>query len=884
MKRPTPRPEDAHRLEGLIAQCLELYEAEGPRAVDELLVRTPDSADLVRERLDLLGRMGLIADAPPASQPDTIGAYQVIGVLGRGGMGVVYEAEQERPRRRVALKVLRNAPGEAGLSRFQHEAELLARLQHPGIATIHEVGTAVVGGLTVPFFAMELVRGRRLDRYVAEVEPDVAARAELVAKIADAVHHAHQKGVVHRDLKPANVIVDERDEPRVLDFGVARATDPELRLETLQTEAGQLVGTLAYMSPEQAAGDPDEIDSQTDVYSLGVVAFELFAGCLPIDVDGRPVLDVLQAIRDDEPRLLGQLDRSLRGDLETIVAKALSKEKNRRYASAHELAADLRRFVHNEPITARPATAAYQLRKFARRNRALVAGAVGIVVALVLGLVGTLYGLREATLARDDAERRLGVADAVRVFQARMFARADPQEQGLRVVDLLDRSALLIEETKDDPLEEAAVRLVLGDAYAMTGSYEKAEPLLVRSAELFERELGASDVQTLGARTRLVGFLISKGRLEEAERELDAIVKRATAAHGAGHSTVLDAEIVRAQLYQLRGWFAKEDALCTRLLDAGAERRSWYGLKLRRAMARSELTDFERAAQDARDALDWSRAAFGENHPDTLEAMHVLGAVLQKGSHVEEGGALIEDVYERKRALLGPENPETLLAMVNAAFRYSVREDYAHADELLSEAYAIALRVLPPAHATMRLARGNLAGNLLFLDRNAEAAELLEQQLAAESELVGPDSANAQAIMGSLAMAYQALGRFEEAEELFLTVLDVTQEMLGDRHVNTLMSAYNLAEFYRKTRRYDEAEPYFRDASETAAEVLDELDYRIPWMMSTWALNLAYAGRFDEAEQVFTRAKSFADRLEEGHSAREKIATIRAQLDGFERR
>jgi hypothetical protein len=233
-----------------------------------------------------------------------------------------------------------------------------------------------------------------------------------------------------------------------------------LRLETLRTESGQLVGTLAYMSPEQAAGDPDRIDSRTDVYSLGAMAHELLAGRLPIEVEGRAVLDALRAVRDDEPARRGSVDRTLRGDVETLVARALEKDRERRYASAHELAADIGRLLRHEPITARRATAAYQLARLARRHRVWVGAAAAVLIALVLGLVGTLQALAEARRERSDAERRFRQANAVLAFQKQMFATADPTGEGIRMVDLLERAAV----------DGTAVRLMLGEAFAGIGS------------------------------------------------------------------------------------------------------------------------------------------------------------------------------------------------------------------------------------------------------------------------------------------------------------------------------------------------------------------------------------------------------------------------------
>jgi WD40 repeat protein len=357
------------------------------------------------------------APGPPETAggpPERLGRYRLVRLLGEGGMGAVYEAEQDSPRRRVALKVIRAELAAPGLRwRFAQEAQILGRLHHPGIAAIHEAALAEDGR---PFFAMELIDGLPLDAYARARSLPPAARLELLARVCDAVQHAHEHGVVHRDLKPGNILVDEAGQPKGLDFGVARATDADLQTTSGRTEAGQLLGTLGYMSPEQVAGDPAALDGRSDVYALGVILFELLAGRLPYHLGDLPLWEVVRVIREQEPARLGSLNASFRGDVETIVGKALEKDKARRYASAGELAADLRRHLGNEPIRARPPSALYQLRKFARRHKALVGGVAATGAALVLGLVGTiLFAVGEARQRRQaDAEKREALVQAYR--------------------------------------------------------------------------------------------------------------------------------------------------------------------------------------------------------------------------------------------------------------------------------------------------------------------------------------------------------------------------------------------------------------------------------------------------------------------------------------
>ena len=350
----------------------------------------------------------------PGVEPGAfVGQFQILRALGAGGMGIVFLAEQAEPKRQVALKVIRPELAAPDLiKRFRFEALVLGKLQHPGIAHVYESGVesvrAPLGLHELPYIAMEFIDGSSLAAHVKSLS--TRQILELFVHICDAVHHAHQSGFIHRDLKPANILIDAAGRPKILDFGVARAMTPDLNAATLYTHVGQIVGTLPYMSPEQIGGQPEEIDHRCDVYALGVVLYELLAGRLPLDVKGKSLADASRMIHEEEPTQLSSVDTSFRGDIATMVAKALEKDLARRYHTAAEFGDDLRRHLSDEPIVAHPASSWYRLRKFSRRNRGLVSGlSAAVLIFVIAGIVGTILAIRNVRLA-DEAHEATWVA------------------------------------------------------------------------------------------------------------------------------------------------------------------------------------------------------------------------------------------------------------------------------------------------------------------------------------------------------------------------------------------------------------------------------------------------------------------------------------------
>jgi serine/threonine protein kinase/WD40 repeat protein len=390
------------------------------------------------------------ADGP--APPQRIGHYRVVRTLGAGGMGTVYEAEQDNPRRAVALKVIRKGFASPGIvKRFIHEAQVLGRLQHPGIAQIYEAGLAGDGQ---PFFAMELIRGLPLNEYAQKHRLDPHARLRLLARVCDAVQHAHEKGVVHRDLKPGNVLVNDAGQPKVLDFGVARVTDAGPQTATARTEIGQLIGTLSYMSPEQVTADPAALDSRSDVYTLGVLLFELLADRLPYHLEHLPLPEVARVILERDPPRLGSVNTRFRGDVETIAAKALEKDRSKRYPSAGELAADIRRHLNHEPIRARRTSPAELLVRWGRRNKplaaALAVSALFLVLITAVAIAAALYFREQEGLQRTLAKEKTDLAE--RNEQLAVEKHAALLEAEATLVDLQTSRGLLAGERDDAAL------------------------------------------------------------------------------------------------------------------------------------------------------------------------------------------------------------------------------------------------------------------------------------------------------------------------------------------------------------------------------------------------------------------------------------------------
>jgi serine/threonine protein kinase len=799
---------------------------EGERR-ERLLVLAPDDPAIVQEVLALLsadadanarGRLsvsGAISDiartiADAGTEPVTIPGLRIVRTLGEGGMGVVYEAEQEMPRRMVALKLLR--PGLATpelIGRFEFEVEALARLRHPAIAQIYEAGVAQGAGGPRPYFAMELVRGETLDAWIARTKPSTRERLEVVARICDAVQHAHARGIVHRDLKPANILVATAADPagaapragsraarlllepeiKILDFGVAKAIDPALHRRTLHTSSGQLVGTLPYMSPEQLSGDPDETDVRTDVYTLGVVLFEALSAALPHEVGHLSPAAAIRAITEGTPRRLSSLDASLRGDVETIVSTAMNPDKSRRYQTAAALGDDIRRFLANETIAARPASVTYQLSRLARRHRPAVAALGIVLVAIVVAgvvsgvaLVGErrarahAVGLNDSLTATNDrlAAQNANYRAAIS-FLRDMLTRANADnadKDQTTLLQVLDGAAASVRSGESpSPEVEATLRTTLGATYGWMGQYEEALELLVPALDIRTRLFGDTDPATIETLIPLARFMAISGDAPGAIELIGDRPERLRPLAGTdGDRLEAIADLLRVKSVACK--FAGRSEEVEPLLAQAAEIYEALG---RNNGALGEvfnelatLRKLQERFQEAEDLYVRSLEVYGRVYGDDSEryatvlnnqALNLLA--LGRGDEAE---AAMRRSLEISTAIYGETTPGRVMGKrANFGSLLIGRGRFAQAEEVLRQTIVEHERVLPPEHPSGAFPRMFMAEALLELRRPEEALGHARAASAIFIGAYGPDSSYVVRAQRTESAALERTGHMEEA-------------------------------------------------------------------------------------------------------------------------
>ncbi|MFB3908564.1 MAG: tetratricopeptide repeat protein [Candidatus Eisenbacteria bacterium] len=793
--------------------------------IASLLAQDSMSFDIapVRDLEDLL--RSLHVDSPDVSEPpDRIGPYSIKGILGSGGMGVVYRAVQTEPiRREVAVKVVhRILDSRQVMSRFESERQALAMMDHPHIARVLDAGSDQRGH---PYFVMELVNGVPITEYVKSAQLSVRRRLELFRSVCRAAHHAHTKGIIHRDLKPSNILICTHDGcpiPKIIDFGVAKASEVREQAATL-TRQGQLLGTLEYMSPEQAGGAPGDVDTRSDVYSLGVVLYELLTGSLPYDIRGLSLIEAVRTIATAPPRALhasAEGGQRFDPDLETIVGKALEKVPDRRYGSAAALGEDVDRFLHSQPILARPPSAIYQLRKLAARHRAGVAvAATAVVLLIAFGAAMSIEaGAQRRERARAEAEARK--AERVSTFLQNMLASADPavKDVDVRVRDVLDDAVREADfNPPEDPELESAVRRTIGNTYLALGLYEKAESQLRLALDLSkqivprDRGLMAQSLSDL-AECRLSGD-VDVSDLAAADTLVEQALAIRLDLRGAEHPEVAASLFQLGRLRDAQGKISEAESLQARVLIL---RERMLG-RTHPDVAKSLITlaylvpDPEQGVAHMRRALDICLSNHAGDHPDVASAFaNVANFVAYRTGNTAEAESLQIRALEMQRRMWGDRHPETAGAMGQLGHIYADQSRFAEAESLMRRALRIQVELHGANSVPVALAHQDLA-RVIALEGDLQSAEssyrrsvsILREKLPGGEPLAIALHYLA-SVLGNEEKDGETIDAFRESVQI-LKAIRPNHSQLG--WLNTAMGNFLIVR-----GRYTEAEPVLREA------------------------------------------------------------------------
>lgn len=794
------------RVKEIVGEALEKDSGERPAYLESACAGDRELRDEVESLLAAhadasgLSRHLWEPDANEAASPSTtVGPYKLVRELGVGGMGQVWLAEQTEPvRRLVALKLIRAGMYDSSaVKRFQAERQSLAMMDHPAIAKIFDAGATAAGQ---PYLVMEYVDGLPITDYCDQKKLSIRERLRLFLEVCDGVKHAHQKAIIHRDLKPSNILVvevDGRPRPRIIDFGLAKATAAAAPGETVVTRVGGLLGTPGYMSPEQADPDVQDIDTRTDVYSLGVVLYELLTGFLPFDTTkwkNQRLDEMLRAVRETDPprpstkvstnrdtstaqaEMRGtearQLVSALRGDLDWITLKALERERDRRYGTPSELASDIERYLQNLPVVARPASAGYRLRKFVRRHRVGLGVAAGLGALLFAFAVMQAIQLRRITRERDRADR-------ITEFMTNMFRVSDPSEARGNTItarEVLDRGSQQIESgLAGEPEVQARLMETMGEVYSSLGLYHQAQPFLEKALATRRRLFGAESAETLRSIDQLARDLERQGQYPKAEG------------------------------------LARE-AIATRQRLLGPEARA------------------------------------------TLESIHGLAAIMLSEGQYSETEKLDRKMIAVSRRVLGPEDKGTLQFMANLALAVADQGRAAEAEALYRELFEVQRRIYGPQHPEVLVTETTLAHTISEEGRYAEADQMLRDTLERKIKVLGPEHSETLWSMADLGMNLRLSGRMAEAEQIDRQTLEIRRRVLGAEHPETLMSITELAETLDDMHRYPEAAEFYRETIEIQRRVVGA-DHPVTALTKyNLACNLALSGHKEEALAVLRDA------------------------------
>jgi serine/threonine protein kinase/Tfp pilus assembly protein PilF len=728
--------------------------------------------------------------------------YKLLEELGSGGMGVVYKAEQIKPvKRNVALKIIKlGMDTKQVVARFETERQALAVMDHPNIAKVFDGGTTETGR---PYFVMEIVRGLPITEYCDKHKLTTRERLELLTHVCQAIQHAHQKGVIHRDLKPSNILVmvqEDKPVPKIIDFGIAKAIEHRLTERTLFTEQGQLIGTPEYMSPEQAEMSGLDVDTRTDIYSLGVILYELLVGVLPFDPEtlrSASFGEIQRIIREKEPpkastRLstLGDtqtsiaehrkanpssLRKELKGDLDWITMRAMAKDRTQRYASASELEADIERYIRHEPVVAGPPSTIYRIKKYIKRHKVGIAAAALVILAILIGITGTSIGLFKAVRAEKKARVEAETAQQVSDFLVELFHISDPSEARGNTItarEILDRGAERIEkELSEQPLIQARLMDTMGMVYRNLGLYDGASSLLEQALNKRRQALGKDDLVVSKSLHSLGTLVYAKGDFSQAEK------------------------LFREALEIKRKFLGDENIEVAEVLND-------------LAMTLKALGNLADSEPLYRKSLAINRKMLGNEHERIAQSLNNLGMFLYRKGEYDEAEQLFLEALGMNRRLLGSEHPEVSTNMNNLALVLRSKGSYEEAEDMFRQVLEMDRKFLGEDHPYIAITLNNLGGLLVNKGAHEEAEQSFREAIAVFKKTFPENHwqiANANSLLGG---CLSKLRRYSQAEKLLGESHSIIKKQFGASHRRTIAALKRIIELYETWKKPDKAAEY----------------------------------------------------------------------------
>ncbi len=777
----------------------------------------------------------------------TIGPYHLLQKVGEGGMGEVWIAEQHKPiHRRVALKLIKaGMDTKQVIARFESERQALAMMDHPAIAKVFEAGETVQGR---PFFIMEYVQGIPITTYCDQNRLTTSERLMLFTHVCEGVQHAHQKAIIHRDLKPSNILVaiqDGKPVPKIIDFGVAKATAQSLTEKTMFTELGMMIGTPEYMSPEQAEMTGQNVDTRTDVYSLGAILYELLVGALPFDpkeLRKAGFEEIRRRIREEDPpkpstklSTMGKVSviqaqnrrterpaliRQIRGDLDWITMKALEKDRTRRYGSPSDLAADIDRYLHHQPIVARPPSTFYKAKKFVRRHRVGVGVASALVILLVAFSVTTALQARRIARERDRANKEAETSNQVSDFLVNLFEVSDPGKARGKTItarEILDRGAEKIDkELAGQPLTQARLQATIGRVYDQLGLYEESLLLHKKALDTRQKLLGHEQLD-VAASLNAVGDLYRKlGRHTEAEPFLKQALDMRLRLLGPDHLEIARSLNNLAVLYENSSRYAEAEPLYKR-------------------------------------ALAIQEKVLGAENLDLTMILTNLAILMARQGKYAEAEPVFQRVLSIEEKALGPDHPRVATSCNNLGIAYKLQKKYKEAEPMYRRALQIREKVLGSNHPDMARTLISLANLYLEQDHFRDAEPVYRRALKISEEALGPDHPDVGLCLYNLGLLCAKERRYAEAEKYYRRALEIREKAFGLEHHFVANSLHNLANLYRDQNRPGEAEPLYRRGLSIYQKILNPKHPDLLELVKDFAAYLRSNGREREASALETK-------------------------------